>query len=249
MMVIISPAKTIDFALPFATQMATTPTFAKETRELVAHMQTLTAGDLSSLMHISEALGELNFERFQNWNKRNTPKKQALGLFKGEVYNGMQAWEWSEEELLYAQHHLRIVSGLYGVLKPLDAIKAYRLEMGTRLEFGSLYEFWGDKITRVLNRERSKSGNVLVNLASNEYNKAVDFNAYKGTVITPEFKDLHQGAYKMIGVYAKKARGLMARFIVKNKIENAQELKTFAEEGYVFNTRMSNESTFVFTRG
>lgn len=249
MMVIISPAKTIDFNLPFATEKHTFPSFKKETQELIAHMQTLTSKDLSELMHISDALGDLNFERYQKWNKRNTPKKQALALFKGEVYNGMKAWEWNEEDVEYAQQHLRILSGLYGLLKPMDIIKAYRLEMGTKLSTGSLYNFWGDKITKALNRDRNKSGNVLINLASHEYNKAVKFKEYKGTVITPEFKEMHKGDYKMIGVYAKKARGLMARFIIKNKIENPDELKTFTEEGYVWNQHLSSDDNYVFTRG
>lgn len=249
MMIIISPAKTIDFDLPFATELTTSPIFKKETAELVSEMQELSAAQMSDLMGISEALGDLNFERYQTWNKRNAPKKQALSIFKGEVYNGMKAWEWDEDTIQYAQDHLRMLSGLYGVLRPLDLIKAYRLEMGTRLKTGSLYQFWGDKITRVLNRERSKSGNTLINLASHEYNKAVDFKKYKGTVITPDFKDMHKGEYKMIGVYAKKARGLMARFILENRIEHSEEIKTFSEEGYAFNPTLSSDFNFVFTRG
>lgn len=249
MMIIISPAKTIDFELPFASQNHSKPSFAREAKELVEHMQTLTAADLSELMKISEALGELNFERYQNWNKRSTPKKQALAIFKGEVYNGMQAWEWSESDINYAQDHLRILSGLYGILKPLDLIKAYRLEMGTKLSIGSLYNFWGTKITKLLNRERKKSGDVLINLASHEYNRAVDFKSYKGTVITADFKDMHKGDYKMIGVYAKKARGLMSRFIIQNKIEDFEEIKAFEEEGYAYNPRLSTTNNFVFTRG
>lgn len=249
MIIIVSPAKTIDYTLPFATEDTSNTIFKKETTELVSVMKDMSPTDLSKLMHISDALGMLNFERYQDWNKRSTPKKQALAVFKGEVYNGMKAWEWTKEEIEYAQQHLRILSGLYGLLRPLDVIKAYRLEMGTKLEMGSLYRFWGDKLTNYLNRERNKSGKVLVNLASQEYNKAVTLNAFKGTVITPDFKDLHKGEYKIIGVYAKKARGLMARFILQNKLEKPEEIKAFAVDGYVFNSNLSIGNNYVFTRG
>lgn len=249
MIIIISPAKTIDYSLPFASEEATSPVFRKETSELISVLQKLTPKDLCKLMNISDTLGTLNFERYQGWNKRSTPKKQALAVFKGEVYNGMKAWEWTSEEIKYGQQHLRILSGLYGVLRPLDAIKPYRLEMGTKLEMGSLYQFWGDKLTRLLNRERNKSGKVLVNLASHEYNKAIKLKDFKGTVITPDFKDMHNGAYKMIGVYAKKARGLMARFILQNKLENPEEIKTFNMDGYVYNSDLSSGNNYVFSRG
>lgn len=249
MIIIISPAKTINFSLPFASEKTSRPIFRKETTELVSVMKKYSPENLSLLMNISDTLGMLNFERYQGWNKRNIPKKQALAVFKGEVYNGMEAWEWTAEEIEYAQEHLRILSGLYGVLRPLDVIKAYRLEMGTKLEMGSLYQYWGDKLTRYLNRDSIQKGKILVNLASYEYNKAAQLKAFKGTVITPDFKDRHNGAYKIIGVYAKKARGLMARFILQNKLENPEEIKAFCVDGYVYNPNLSMGNNFVFTRG
>ncbi len=249
MIVIISPAKTIDFSLPFHTTQSSKPGLEKEANQLASKLKAYTTKDIKALMGISDALALLNYERFQSWNSRQTEKKQALGIFKGEVYNGMEAWTWKEEDLLYAQDHLRILSGMYGILRPLDAIKAYRLEMGTKLPDQSLYAFWDNKLTAHLNRLASKSGKTLVNLASKEYSKAVQLKDFKGTVITPDFKEMHQGKYKTIAIYAKKARGLMARYILENKIEEAEELKAFDLEGYHFNPQLSTKENFIFTRG
>lgn len=249
MILIISPAKTIDFGLAFNTDVVSVPTFRKQADELAANLKAYSTQQIAELMGISDALALLNYERYQSWRKRNTPKKQALSVFKGEVYNGMQAWEWSEESILYAQDHLRILSGLYGVVRPLDEIKAYRLEMGTKLEEGTLYQFWGDKVTKHLNRLAPKNNRILINLASKEYAKVVDFKQFKGKVITPDFKEMHRGNYQMIAIYAKKARGLMSRFIIENKIEDPEEMKAFNVEGYEFNHHLSSDSNFVFTRG
>ncbi len=249
MIIIISPAKTIDFSLNFGTEQQTKPTFEKEANILAQRMKDFTTNDLKNLMHISEPLALLNYERYQGWNSRSAEKKQALAVFKGEVYNGMKAWEWSEDNILYAQDHLRILSGLYGILRPLDTIKAYRLEMGTHLPDQTLYAYWKDSLTKHLNRLASQSGNVLVNLASKEYSKAVQLKNFKGTVITPDFKEMKDGKYKMIAIYAKKARGLMSRFIIENKIENPEELKAFDVNGYCFNPQLSTDSNYIFTRG
>lgn len=249
MIIIISPAKTIDFSLPFDSNERTNPAFKKEADLLAAELQQYTTFELKELMHISDSLALLNYERYQEWKKRSTPKKQALSVFKGEVYNGMQAWQWSEDTIKYAQNHLRILSGIYGILRPLDEIKAYRLEMGTKLEDKTLYQFWGDSITKNLNRLAPKNNRILINLASKEYSKVVDFKNFKGTVITPDFKEMHKGDYKTIAIFAKKARGLMSRFILENKIENPEEIKAFNIEGYEFNHHLSTETNYVFTRG
>lgn len=249
MIIIISPAKTIDFSLPFAASQTSKPSFASDANTLAKELKAYKTSELAQLMSISNELALLNYERFQSWNNRSTPQKPALSVFKGEVYNGMKAWEWSEDLIEYAQDHLRILSGLYGILRPLDLMKAYRLEMGTKLESGTLYDFWGDKITKNINRSAANNGRILVNLASKEYSRAANLKHFKGKVITPDFKDKHQGEYKMIAIYAKKARGLMVRFILENRIEDPQEMKAFDSDGYVFNSKMSTADNFVFTRG
>ena len=221
MLILISPAKSLDFETKPVTDKYTQPSFLKEARQIQRELKKLSPNDLSDLMRISSKLGELNFERNRKWktpfNLENA--KQAVFAFSGDVYQGLVASDLSEKELDIAQEKIRILSGLYGLLKPLDLIQAYRLEMGTRFGVGGnddLYGFWRDKITRTLNKELKQSGGPLINLASNEYYKAVDSKKIKAEIISPAFKDLKNGEYKIISFFAKKARGLMSRFIVQN---------------------------------
>lgn len=252
MLTVISPAKTLDFETPASTKKNSLPVFQKETRELVDVMRGKSAKDLSKLMGISPKLGELNADRFQKFKPRSKDGKQAVLAFKGDVYMGLDAESYTERDFNFAQKNLRILSGLYGVLKPLDLIQPYRLEMGTKLKTDrgkNLYEYWGSNIGESLAEEllahRNKS---LINLASNEYFKAVDTNALSGRLITPVFKDYSNGTYKVLSFFAKKARGAMATFIVKNRINKPEDIKGFAEDGYVYNETYSSDDQWVFTR-
>jgi len=199
-------------------------------------------------------LGSLNFGRYQDWQPSFTTDnaKQALLAFKGDVYTGLQAEEMSEDDLQWAQNHLRILSGLYGLLRPLDLMQPYRLEMGTKFANAggkNLYEFWGEKITEGLNAELAKQPTpVLINLASNEYFKAVKPKVLNAEIITPVFKDWKNDKYKIISFFAKKARGLMSQYIIKNRIEDAEQIKQFALAGYQYNEAMSSAKEWVFTR-
>ena len=214
---VISPAKTLDYESPLATSTYTQPEFLEDACELVDQLKTLEPHQISNLMSISDKLGQLNAERFQNWHTPFTPEnaRQAVLAFKGDVYTGLDAESFSEQDFDFAQQHLRMLSGLYGVLKPLDLMQPYRLEMGTRFENNrgkDLYAFWGSKITEEINRLLADDDGVLVNLASNEYFKSVKQKDLEGRLMTPQFKDWKNGQYKMISFYAKKARGLMCRF-------------------------------------
>jgi cytoplasmic iron level regulating protein YaaA (DUF328/UPF0246 family) len=215
----------------------------------------MSAKKLSNLMNISTDLGNLNYERYQTWHLPFTPEnaKQAVLAFNGDVYTGLDAPTLSEEKLILAQQKLRILSGLYGVLKPLDLMQPYRLEMGTKFGVGrakDLYTFWSKKITPKVQEAIDESGSkVLINLASNEYYKSVDTKKLKAEMVTPAFKDMKNGEYKMISFFAKKARGLMSRFILENNIDNADDLQAFDYEGYHFNPRLSKPGNPVFTRG
>ncbi|MFB6319319.1 peroxide stress protein YaaA [Saccharicrinis sp. FJH54] len=248
MIIIISPAKTIVNDLPCSTDHSTDPVFEHEANKLASYMKQYTTSDLIELMGISQKLAILNYERFQSWDRSDTEKLKAICAFKGEVFNGLKGWEFTEKELEYAQNHLRILSGLFGILKPLDTIKPYRLEMGTEMDFGSLYEFWGDKITNEINAQIAATGGPVINLASKEYYRALNPQKLNAPVITPDFKDLKNGSYKIIAIYAKKARGLMSRFILKNKLTDPEDLKAFNEEGYYFNGHLSTAENPVFTR-
>jgi cytoplasmic iron level regulating protein YaaA (DUF328/UPF0246 family) len=254
MLITLSPAKTLDFDSMPPVQETTEPDFIKESKVLIKEAKNLQPDEISSLMGISEKLGVLNWERFQTW-KYPFPEgkaKQAVFAFKGDVYTGLEAEKLSAEGLAYAQQHIRILSGLYGILRPLDRILPYRLEMGTgfKNERGkNLYEFWGDRLTDKLNNElKDDDAPVLVNLASNEYFKAVKTKKLKARIITPVFKDLKNGQYKIISFYAKKARGLMAAYISENQIDEPEMIKAFDTAGYVFNPDLSQEDTWVFTR-
>ncbi|MBV1929705.1 MAG: peroxide stress protein YaaA, partial [Gammaproteobacteria bacterium] len=207
-----------------------------------------------ALMKISDKLGNLNFDRFLSWDRKFTPDnaKQALLAFKGDVYTGLDAESLSGDDLLWAQDHLRILSGLYGLLRPLDLMQAYRLEMGTKLANGrgkDLYQFWGSQITDALNQQQAdESLPVLVNLASNEYFKSVQSKQLNAEIITPVFKDWKGDKYKIISFYAKKARGLMVAYIVRNRLSDVEQIKNFDSEGYVYNPAMSSAREWVFTR-
>ena len=254
MLIVISPAKTLDYETPPVTTEYTTPDFLNDSAELIDQLRTLSPADIASLMSISDKLAGLNAARFEAWQ---TPfslenAKQAVLAFKGDVYTGLDAETLSADDFAFAQNHLRILSGLYGLLRPLDLMQAYRLEMGTRFantRGKDLYAFWGKQITEALNQAMTQqTDNVLVNLASNEYFKAVKPAEFQGEIFTPVFKDLKNGQYKIISFYAKKARGLMVRYIIDNKITRVEDLKGFDYEGYAFNADMSQGNEWVFTR-
>jgi cytoplasmic iron level regulating protein YaaA (DUF328/UPF0246 family) len=253
MLMIISPAKTLDYDSPLATQTHTQPEFLDDACELIDQLKTLEPHQVSNLMSISEKLGQLNADRFQNWHTPFTPDnaRQAVLAFKGDVYTGLEVESFGEDDFTFAQKHLRILSGLYGLLKPLDLMQAYRLEMGTKFENHrgkDLYEFWGRKLTDALNKLLADDDKVLVNLASNEYFKSVQKKHLDARLITPQFKDWKNGQYKMISFYAKKARGLMCRFAIENRITQASDLKGFNLEGYAFSEKQSDDNNWVFLR-
>lgn len=254
MLMVISPAKTLDFEKPSATKIYSQPVFLKESRQLVKQLKRLAPAEISSLMKISDKLGSLNALRFEQWGTPFTlcNAKQALLAFRGHVYSGINADSFSDLDFEFAQRYLRILSGLYGVLKPLDLIQPYRLEMGTVLENRQgkdLYDFWGTKITKQINLhfKHSKS-DVLLNLASNEYFKSLQVDAIKARIITPLFKDLKHGRYKIISFYAKKARGLMSTYIIKHRLKAVEEIKAFRLAGYEFYAADSDAEHWVFQR-
>jgi len=254
MLIVISPAKKLDYESQPKTRQFTTPDYLDQSQLLINRMRDFSSLDISELMHVSSKIAELNFDRYEQWTADFTPEnaKQALLAFKGDVYTGMDADSFNAADFRFAQKHLRILSGLYGLLRPLDLMKAYRLEMGTRLETlrgKNLYEFWGETITEGLNKQLKKiKSDVLINLASNEYFKSVKPKLLDAEIITPAFKDYKNGDYKMIGIYAKKARGMLSRFIIRNQITDPQQIKEFDQDGYRFNKKLSNANNWVFTR-
>lgn len=254
MLMVISPAKTLDFETPPVTKVSSEPEFIPQSKQLVKQLKSMSPEDISELMGISAKLGDLNHQRYMNWRPPFTDKnaKQAVLAFKGDVYTGLDAENLNAKELKFAQKHLRILSGLYGVLKPLDLIQPYRLEMGTKLENkkgANLYEFWGEQLTDNINTQLKKTkSQFLLNLASNEYFKSLDKGAINAEIITPVFKDLKNGKYKIISFYAKKARGLMSAYVIKNAITDVEQIKKFKTEGYKFNKGMSTAQEWVFTR-
>lgn len=254
MLITISPAKTLDFEKARIVKQESYPAFANEAAELVNILNRFNANELMQLMSISDKLADLNVVRFKQWQKQ-PPKelaRQAICAFKGDVFTGLNVDDWNDANFSFAQEHLRILSGLYGVLRPLDYISAYRLEMGTKLNNPNgenLYKFWGDKITNTINDQLKKQGdNVIINLASNEYFKSINKKLLEAEIINPVFKDFKNGDYKLISFFAKKARGMMSRFIIKNELNNAEQIKEFAEDGYFFNDRLTKGNTWVFTR-
>jgi cytoplasmic iron level regulating protein YaaA (DUF328/UPF0246 family) len=253
MLLLISPAKSFDFESPAHTQSASEPDFVQESTRLIKKMGTFSRKKIGEMMHISPELAMLNVDRYQKWTPqpKREDTKQALLAFNGEVFRGLNAKEMSEEDLHYAQDHLRILSGLHGLLRPLDLIQPYRLEMGTKLKYYSytnLYQFWGDKITKRINADLGDA-QAIVNLASTEYYKAVKESKLKAKVITPIFKDFSNGDYRILMTYAKNARGVMTNYIIKNRITNPEELKAFNQNGYIYDEAQSDEHNWVFLRG
>ncbi len=254
MLSVISPAKTLDFDTPPGTRRATQPAFIEDAATLVSDARKLDPADIRNLMGVSEKIAELNHQRFMDWHQPfdRSNAKQALLAFKGDVYTGLDADTLSADQLAFAQKHLRILSGLYGVLRPLDLMQPYRLEMGLKFANSggaNLYEFWGDRLTRYLNTQLRKTDTpILLNLASNEYFKAVKPGALDGEVITPVFKDLKNGKYRIISFFAKKARGQMARYIIEKELNDVAALKKYRVGGYRYNAAESTARELVFTR-
>ena len=254
MLIVISPAKSLDFNTPATTKVYSQPRHLDDSKILIKQARKLEPHQIASLMKISDKLASLNYQRFADWqppfNADNA--KQAVLAFTGDVYTGLDAGSFSADDFDCAQHNLRILSGLYGLLRPLDLIQAYRLEMGSKLENvrgKNLYEFWGNIITDTIAGDLQEQGSdTLINLASNEYFKAVNTKKLTAQIITPVFKDYKNGQYKIISFFAKKARGLMGRYIIQNKIKNVEDIKTFDLADYSFNTDFSNSKEWVFTR-
>jgi len=254
MLIVVSPAKTLDYDTPAKTKKHTVPDFLKDSQQLIKRLREFSPEDISELMNVSSNIAGLNYDRYKSWSPNFTEKnaKQAVLAFKGDVYTGLDAESFSAKDFSFAQKHLRVLSGLYGLLRPLDLMKPYRLEMGTRLSTArgkNLYEFWGSEITEALNEQlKSIKSNYLINLASNEYFKSVKTKELNGEIIIPAFKDYKAGDYKMIGVYAKKARGSLSRFIIQNQLTDPEDIKDFNVDGYKYNKSLSKGNTWVFTR-
>jgi len=253
MLVVISPAKKLDME-PVEGIEATKPAFQKRAVELAGVAKDLSTGDLQKLMQISEDLAKLNVDRFAGFKQRPKPEsvKPAVLAFAGDTYQGLEAGTLDADDLAYAQDHLRILSGLYGALRPLDEIQPYRLEMGSRLKTTrgkTLYDYWGDDISKGLNKQAKAVGSdTLVNCASQEYFGAVDLTALKLRVITPVFMEVKAGTPKIVSFFAKKARGAMARFVIERRITDPEGLKDFDSGGYAFNAEMSHGDRWVFLR-
>ncbi len=254
MLIVISPAKTLDFETPPSIKKSTKPAMIKHSAELIELMKNYSPNELVSLMGVSHKIALLNVERYLNWHTPFTSKnaKQAILAFKGDVYTGLDTDSFELEDFEFAQEHLRILSGLYGILKPLDLMQAYRLEMGTKLDNvkgNTLYNFWGDQLSCSLNKQLTKiNSETLINLASNEYFKAIDKSVLNAKIITPVFKDFKNGKYKIISFFAKKARGMMSAYIIKNRISDLQEIKKFDGAGYRFDNKLSSDTEWVFLR-
>ena len=258
MIIVISPAKALDYETPPNTAQFTQPAFLDHAAELIDILRQRSPAQVAALMSLSDPLASLNVARYEQWSPPFTPDnaKQAVLAFNGDVYEGLDAPSLQPDELAWAQDHLRILSGLYGVLRPLDLMQAYRLEMGTRLanpRGKNLYEFWGERITDELNRllareEEAGRERVLVNLASDEYFKSVKPKKLKGRIVTPVFEDWKGGRYKIISFYAKRARGLMSRYVITRRIDEVEALQGFDAEGYAFAADASDADTLVFRR-
>lgn len=254
MLVLLSPAKSLDYDSPLPTGQHTLPRLLDESAILVDQLRMMPAADIGKLMSISDKLAELNADRYIQWERDFTTEnsRPAVFAFTGDVYQGMESRDWSDSDFTEAQKKIRILSGLYGLLRPLDLMQAYRLEMGTKLDNSrgkNLYGFWGSIITDLLNSDLKESGSdLVVNLASNEYFSSVKKKELHGTLITPSFKDEKNGKYKIISFYAKKARGMMADYIVRNGIEDVDGLKKFTSAGYRFDADSSTATELVFLR-
>ncbi|MBT67832.1 MAG: hypothetical protein CMO25_00320 [Thiotrichales bacterium] len=250
MLAIISPSKTQDFSECNIENFSQTRQ-QESSNELIDILKNKSQAQISKLMSISEKLSALNFERFQKFKIPFTldNAKQAILAFKGDVYNGIDAPSLTAEDLDFAQDKVRMLSGLYGVIRPLDLIQPYRLEMGTKLSNAKgkdLYDYWGSDISSVLNDDESE---LIVNLASNEYSKAIDKKSLNAKILDIVFKEKKGDSYKVIGIYAKRARGLMVNFIIRNRLDNPEALQDFSDEGYRFDSELSNDTTWVYLRG
>ena len=254
MLMLLSPAKTLDYASPLPTNTHSLPDFIPRSAELIELLRQLSPSEVGSLMQISDPLAQLNAQRYADWSKKFNfnNARQALLAFNGDVYEGLDAASLRETQLAWAQDHLRILSGLYGVLRPLDLMQPYRLEMGTRLGNAhgkDLFAFWGERVTHAINAALAQHpAPALINLASEEYFKVVKPALLTVPVITPVFEDWKGGKYKIISFYAKRARGLMARFAIDKKITKPAQLKKFDREGYAFDAAHSSPSSWVFRR-
>ncbi len=254
MLIIISPAKTMQHVGIQNLRDVTLPQYPEETRHLAEELKKIPVAELARLMKISPRLAQLNFERFQQWDVSAHGEKgsPALLTYQGEVFRGLNASDFDGDDWPFAQRHLRILSGFYGILRPLDMVLPYRLEMGGHFSpvgYKNLYDFWKERISRSLdNALANQDDRVLVNLASNEYFKIIDKKQLSLQIITPVFKEARGDGFRMVTIYAKKARGMMARFIIKNQLTNPDELKFFDADGYYYNEKLSKEGKIVFTR-
>ena len=254
MLTVISPAKALDFDTKPTTKKHSMPSFLDKSEQLITTLWKKSPANLSKLMGISDKLAELNRDRYRGWHLPfdTTNAKQAVLAFRGDVYLGLEAEKFSQWDFNFAQKHVRILSGLHGLLKPLDLIQPYRLEMGTELKNrkgADLYGFWGNLITEVINEEISRQPTeYLINLASHEYFKAVNCGILRAKLITPVFKDFNRGEYRVLSFVAKRARGSMVSYIVKNRIDKAADIKGFDVNGYRFNKKLTTDDTWVFTR-
>ncbi|RZF54796.1 peroxide stress protein YaaA [Acinetobacter halotolerans] len=254
MLALISPAKTLDYETALPTDTHTQPRLLEQSQQLIDVCRKLSASEIASLMTVSEKIANLNVERFRDWNADFdfSNARQAIFAFKGDVYTGLDAYRLDEQDIDFAQQHLRMLSGLYGLLRPLDLMMPYRLEMGTKLKNTrghNLYEFWGSIITDQINQDLAEiDAKVLVNLASDEYYKSVNEKKIQAEIIKPVFLDQKNGKYKVISFYAKKARGLMARYLIENQLSEAEQLKAFNSEGYYFDAGSSSNKELVFKR-
>ena len=254
MLAIISPAKKLKFETSDPALVSSEPDFTKETAQLISVARKLTRADLRQMMKISDKLADLNYQRFQTFSKSpgEDDTKQAIMAFAGDTYTGLDADSLDKKDLAFAQNNLRILSGLYGLLKPHDLIQPYRLEMGRKLKTKrgeTIYAFWGDRIAKALDTQLSGHKHpVVINLASNEYFKAANTKALKARIINMVFKEKKADQYKIIGLFAKRARGAMARYMITNRIENPLDLKSFSADGYKHQPAMSDEDNWVFTR-
>lgn len=254
MLALISPAKTLDYESTLPTDHYTLPRLLDQSQQLIDVASQLSAAEIAQLMSVSEKIAQLNVARFHDWqaNFNFSNARQAIFAFKGDVYTGLDAYALADQEIEFAQQHLRMLSGLYGLLRPLDLMMPYRLEMGTKLANpigANLYAFWGDTITNLINADLAETqSEVLVNIASDEYYKSVNEKKINAEIIKPVFLDQKNGKYKVISFYAKKARGLMARYIIENKLEHAEDLKSFNTDGYYFDAESSLKGELVFKR-
>ena len=255
MIVLMNSSKTLDFDPTVKISKHTIPQFLKDSEILVEKLRKFSESSFSKLMGVGEKLSKLNVARYANWQTAATPAsaRQALLAFKGDIYSGIETANYDTKDFDFAQKHVRILSGLYGILRPLDLIQPYRLEMNTKLPTDSgknLYSFWGDRITASLKvlLKQEKSG-VIVNLCSAEYFKAIKSNDLEANVITPIFKEFRDGTYRFVTIYGKKARGLMCNYIILNKLKRVEDLKFFDSEGYQYNKKNSSDCQWLFTRG